>query len=113
MVAIGLAQLCETLPELRQAAAVKGRASELESLISAAAAGIDITDPITVLRRDLDAPDLDERVGLPGTAGGKPISELYECPRDPQCGRQARRSPGGPVPECHRDRATSRNMALV
>jgi hypothetical protein len=113
MAPIGLDQLCEILPEVRRKAAAKGRSAEVERLVATAAKGVDITQPIKVLLGQLDGPDLDERgVGLPGLGPGTPITEYYECPYEPRCGRKSRREPSGPIPQCHRKPTTS-NMQLV
>jgi len=112
MVLIGLAQLCELLPDLRQAAASQGRSGEVEELITDSATGGNIAERLASLLRDLDGPELDERGGLPGLRPGKPTHERYACPYTPQCGRESERDPSGPIPECHRERHTPRNMRL-
>ena len=110
MASIGLARLCELLPELREVAAEHGRGQEVEELITAATTGTDITTRLGELLRVIDGPSVDERVGLPGLGVRAGAQERYECPHDPLCGRQTQRQPSGPIPECHRDRHEPCNM---
>ncbi|WP_406230027.1 hypothetical protein [Nocardia sp. NBC_01009] len=106
-----VAELCPALPRLRRRAALVGRSSDVEDLLSRARAGQASEDDVTELALRLGLPESEVRGAgpLPGRAGGGPVDEWFRCPAG-ECKRRERRGPSGPIPECHLDEGSERPL---
>jgi hypothetical protein len=92
--------LCQHLPELRQAALREGRLREVDNLVALAKQGHDIREAFAQLVRELFGED-DPLRTIPGLGLGRPGRQpVYVCPVKVSCGRLELRSPSGPAPSC-------------
>jgi hypothetical protein len=93
--------LCRRLPQLRDAALVRGVSEQLESVIALARIGGDGHNAFVRLLRELGEGDQDVRVGVPGLGGGRALfAEYYVCPV-PRCPRLELRKTAKGTPRCH------------
>jgi len=96
-----VSMLCANLPALRAAAGPRGLSGDVNSLVTRARLGVDIAADYDALLQRLSDADEDVRHGLTGFGGGRPvIGEVFTCPLQRSCGREARRAPGGGRPRC-------------
>jgi hypothetical protein len=110
-----LASLCLELRELKQVAAVNGKAAELESVVAAARRGEPIEDGLRelgllsilasstsrgTLAEDGQASQYPSMTSIPGgLAGGRVAHGAYRCP-ERICPRSATPGPGEDLPTC-------------
>ena len=93
--------LCANLPALQEAARRRGLLGDVDALVTRARLNQDITADYTSLVHRLSAADEDLRHGLTGFGRGAPVvGEVFTCPLERPCGRQARRAPSGGPPQC-------------
>jgi hypothetical protein len=100
--------LCRHYLDLEKAAKGAGRLDAVERFRTDALGGVDCTEELRELVRQLGGPQFDPRFGTPGTEG-EFQNDVYRCPLH-LCRRLDRREPGKAGPQCHLSRVEPRGL---